>query len=81
MSAKALLLVTINILSMGNNDNVATTSTLLDDSTQCSAAMRQVVEHHGLQNNIFSQGKEYLKARKSITKGLVTLTINCKELK
>lgn len=81
MSAKALLLATMNILSMGNNDNIATTSTLLDDSTQCPVVMRQVVEHHGLQNNIFSQGKEYLKARKSTTQGLVTLNVSCKELK
>ncbi|MNM27158.1 hypothetical protein D3C81_376430 [compost metagenome] len=79
MSVKALLLAT---LTLGANDpQVITTTNVLDDVEQCVPAMRQIAEHHNLKNNIHSQGKEYLKARKLTAQGTVVLSISCKELK
>jgi len=81
MPLKALLLATLEVVSLGNNDNVTTTSTLLDDVSQCPAAMHQIVKHHNLSNNITSRGREYIKAQKSGTRGLIVLNVSCKELK
>lgn len=79
MSIKALLLAT---LTLGANEpRIVTTTNVLDSAEECVPAMRQIAEHHNLQNNIFSQGKEYLKARKSTAQGNVVLSVSCKELK
>ncbi|HHZ7224932.1 TPA: hypothetical protein ACWLXL_004360 [Pseudomonas aeruginosa] len=79
MSIKALLLVTLTLAA--NEPRVVTTTNVLDSANECVPAMRQIADHHNLQNHIFSQGKEYLKARQSTAQGNITLSISCKELK
>lgn len=83
MSAKALLLATLTFGT--NTPQVVTTSNVLEDVSECRPAMYQIAEHHNLKNNIWSQGKEYLKARNTVTRDgksvAVILSVSCKELK
>lgn len=76
MAFKALLLATITIMGANGVPKVETTSTLLDSQTQCPKALDEVVRHHGMQNHLFSQGKDYRKGRN----GVVTLNVSCKEI-
>jgi hypothetical protein len=76
MAIKALLLATITIMGSNGVPKVETTSTVLEHHSMCPKAMEQVVNHHGMQNHLFSQGKDYRKGRN----GVVTLNVSCKEI-
>lgn len=79
MLAKAMLLSTLTFGAV--EPKVASTATMLDSTDQCPAAMQQLVEHHHMQNNVFSKGQGYLKARKVVAnQGTVVLNISCKPL-
>lgn len=75
--SSALLLATLTVVNASGTPVVSQTSNVLANSDQCPSAMRQVVEHNSLQNNIFSTKRSELKARKAG----VTLVVTCEALK
>lgn len=76
MMLKALLLGTLTVINPSAPPTVSQISDVIPTSAQCGAAMRQIVEHNGLENHIYSTTKTQLKARK----GNVTLVVTCKEM-
>lgn len=74
---QALLLATLTVVNPSGTPTVSQTSDVLTSSEQCPSAMRQVVEHNGLKNNIFSTKRSELKARKTN----VTLVVTCEVMK
>lgn len=73
---KALLLVTLTMINASGEPVVTSSINVLPESSMCSSAMKEVVGHNNLSNNIFSLTRTKIKARRDNK----TLTVTCEEL-
>lgn len=73
---KALLLVTLTMINASGEPVVTSSINVLPESSMCSSAMKEVVSHNNLSNNIFSLTRTKIKARRYNK----TLTVTCEEL-
>lgn len=73
---KALLLATLTMINASGEPVVTSSINVLPESSMCSSAMKEVVSHNNLSNNIFSLTRTKIKARRDNK----TLTVTCEEL-